>query len=311
MSPGTSAAHISCSLPRHRVLRVLRRLEQHELVVLDDETREKCRVVWNELARRKRLDLLQQRRATRPASPAPARRRRNAGLRRKPAPSGRAAPAASACGPCCRGRSRSCSSSGQPPPPTGTRRARRTSSTECRRRARDRPARVSVQPVRARATCSRTSARICSRTCAFGDLERQQALRADRRLDLLVVDERRRSAEARSSARPAPDRTPRPPCSSGTARCASRSASRAASSGSSRSALARSCSTMAPSPRRRKTAQKFRRTDRPAAASPDSTRPARRTRRRDIFRGRRRRSSILAGRRHCCRPLHCSWAEDH
>ena len=231
-APRTASRSFACIASCGR----LRRVEQHDLVVLDDEAREKRGVVrrpapWSETAR--------------PAAAEPCDDALRARHRlvveemlddaRRPAPSARAAPGASACVPGCRGRSRSCSSSGPPPPPTGTRPARRTSSTECRRRGRvSTSARLFSLPGASHLLAYQRADLLAD--LRFADLERQQALRPDRRLDFLCSRRAPASRRTRSSARRGRDRRPRPPCSSGTARCASRSASRAASSGSSRSA---------------------------------------------------------------------------
>ena len=60
VSPGTCCAHSCLELRAHLLLRSLRRLEQHDLIVLDDVAGEERRVVGDELLRRKRLDLPQQ-----------------------------------------------------------------------------------------------------------------------------------------------------------------------------------------------------------------------------------------------------------
>ena len=78
---------------------------------------------------------------------------------------------------------------------TGSAPARRRSSTGCRRPCTwsTSARRVSVPGANHRAGVPRGAC--ASRTCVLGDLEWQQALRADGRLDLLVVHQRRRPAE--------------------------------------------------------------------------------------------------------------------
>ena len=135
----------------------------------------------------------------------------------------------------------------------------------------------------------------------FGDLERQEALRAYRRLDLLIVDERRRSAEVavlpdtrriEHGDRLATLALHRPllgqPAAFGF-RCLAK-------------CLGEIVLAMASTAIR---VPKFRRKNRRAAAAPDSTRPARHMRSRDIFRVRRRRSWGLAD----CEVLRSGWRE--
>ena len=96
--------------------------------------------------------------------------------------------------PCCRDRFPSCSSSGRRRLPTGRRPARRRSSRECRRRVTVSTSARALQAA-GREPLALVPAPDLLAHRGLGDPERQQALRPDRRLDLLVVDERRRAAE--------------------------------------------------------------------------------------------------------------------
>ena len=60
VSPGTARCCHRSELLCHLVDRALRRIDQHHLIMLDDESREHRGVVGHEISRRKRLDTLQQ-----------------------------------------------------------------------------------------------------------------------------------------------------------------------------------------------------------------------------------------------------------
>ena len=119
------------------------------------------------------------------ASLAPARRRRNGGPRPTAGSQRTWRTGASVCALVVPVGSRSCSSIARLPPATGRRRARRTSSRECRRRGPYR--RAPAADGGFGASHLLTPPDLLAHL-GFADLEWQQALRSDRRLDFLVGD---------------------------------------------------------------------------------------------------------------------------